>query len=86
MIIDCYKYIAIYSIYSYIGVLHSVNKLCVQVLQGTVVSIPSWDWPAWVTNIDSNIRSLKEVIVIYFNSKMKELSTWLLTYFGTPKL
>jgi hypothetical protein len=45
-----------------------------------VVSFPSWDEPTWVTNIDPIIRSLKEVIIIYFNSKMKELANWLLSY------
>jgi hypothetical protein len=77
---NCLSKIHSYSLYSYIGVLHSANKLCVQVLQGTVVSFPSWDEPTWVTNIDPNIRSLKEVIIIYFNSEMKELASWLLSY------
>ena len=31
-----------------------------------VVPIPSWDGLASVTSIDSNIRSLKKVIAIYF--------------------
>ena len=37
-------------------------------LQGTVGSITSWDGLAWVTNIDSNIRSLKIIIIVYFIS------------------
>ena len=36
--------------------------------QGMVGPIPSWVGLAWLTNVDSCIRSLYEVIVIYFTT------------------
>jgi hypothetical protein len=38
-------------------------------------SIPSWDGPAWVRSIDSNMlhKVSYRIYVIYYNSKMKEL-------------